>query len=217
MFDTINKRVLAIAPHADDIEIGMGGTIARLTDNGYIVKIINAIIPCEDRNGLASESAKAQRKEEAINSGKVLKAEVEILDLDPYTFIFSRDFTKKFDLLIRQFNPGHIFMTWEHDSHQDHQTLAKIIYSATRKNNSCLYMYETMIPGGISTEAFRPQLFLDISNHIEAKSKALFTYKSIFGNQPDLVNAIIGRASFRGSQIGVKYAEAFEIVKEVVY
>ena len=217
MFNTKNNRVLAIAPHADDIEIGMGGTIARLIDEGYTVKIVNAIIPCEDINGVVSESFKFQRKKESIDSGKVLKAEVENLDLDPYSFYFSRELVKKFDLLIRRFDPGHIFMTWEHDSHQDHQVMAKVIYSATRKNDKSLYMYETMLPGGISSEAFRPQLFIDISNQIELKRKALLTYKSVFESHPDLIEAIIGRALFRGSQIGVKYAEAFEIVKNIIY
>ncbi len=217
MLETKNKNVLAIAPHTDDVEIGMGGTIARLTRSGYKVVIINAIVPCEDINGISSEQTKNHRKRESEDSGNILKAETRILDLDPYNFKFNREIVKSFDQIIRDYNPGHIFMTWEHDSHQDHQALAKIIYSATRKNNSSLYMYETMIPGGISTQAFRPQLFVDISEYIQIKNQALATYKSIFGNNKNLIEAIIGRASFRGSQIGVKYAEAFEIVKEIIY
>ncbi len=216
MLDSNTKKVLAIAPHADDIEIGMGGTIARLVNNGYQVKVINCIIPCESIKGKASEEGKKIRLEESIKAAKIMNVEMEVLDLNPYTFGYTREFVKLFDKIISEFDPGHIFMTWEHDSHQDHQALAKIIYGATRKNKCSLYMYETMIPGGISSQSFQPQLFINISETIEQKRMAIDTYESVFGNNQYLVDAIISRANFRGSQIGVKYAEAFQIVKEII-
>lgn len=216
MLESKNKKVLALAPHADDIEIGMGGSIARLVQNGYEVKIINLIIPCEDVYGKSSETAKKIRLAESVRSAEIMGVEMETLDLDPYTFGYNRETTKLFDQIIRDFDPGHVFMTWEHDSHQDHQALAKIVYGATRKNRCSVYMYETMIPGGISTYAFRPQMFINISDQIEQKKQSIDAYKSVFGNN-SIAEAIIGRASFRGSQIGVKYAEAFEVVKEIIY
>lgn len=216
MLESKNKKVLALAPHADDIEIGMGGSIARLVQNGYEVKIINLIIPCEDVFGQSSETAKKIRLAESVKSAEIMGVEMETLDLDPYTFGYNRETTKLFDQIIRDFDPGHVFMTWEHDSHQDHQALARIVYGATRKNRCSVYMYETMIPGGISTYAFRPQMFINISDHIEQKKQSIDAYKSVFGNN-SIAEAIIGRASFRGSQIGVKYAEAFEVVKEIIY
>lgn len=216
MLESKNKKVLALAPHADDIEIGMGGSIARLVQNGYEVKIINLIIPCEDVFGQSSETAKKIRLAESVKSAEIMGVEMETLDLDPYTFGYNRETTKLFDQIIRDFDPGHVFMTWEHDSHQDHQALAKIVYGATRKNRCSVYMYETMIPGGISTYAFRPQMFINISDHIEQKKQSIDAYKSVFGNN-SIAEAIIGRASFRGSQIGVNYAEAFEVVKEIIY
>lgn len=203
MLESKNKKVLALAPHADDIEIGMGGSIARLVQNGYEVKIINLIIPCEDVYGQSSETAKKIRMAESVKSAEIMGVEMETLDLDPYTFGYNRETTKLFDQIIRDFDPGHVFMTWEHDSHQDHQALAKIVYGATRKNRCSVYMYETMIPGGISTYAFRPQMFINISDHIEQKKQSIDAYKSVFGNN-SIAEAIIGRASFRGSQIGVK-------------
>jgi LmbE family N-acetylglucosaminyl deacetylase len=167
--------------------------------------------------GEAKNESKKTRHREAVESSQILDVDVEILDFDPYKFNFDRDTVKLFDKIIRDFKPNHIFMTWENDSHQDHQTLAKIIYSASRKNNSSLYMYETMIPGGISSTAFQPQMFVDISEFIEIKKKSIDAYQSVFKNNSHLVDAIISRANFRGSQIGVKYAEAFQIVKEIIY
>jgi LmbE family N-acetylglucosaminyl deacetylase len=212
-----NKKVLIIAPHADDFEIGMGGTIAKLKSLENQIKLINCIIPNESVLGVSSVEAKKIRKKEAIESAKKLNCEMDILDIDPYLFKFDRETIKIFDQIIRDFKPNHIFMTWENDSHQDHQTLAKILYSASRKNNASLYMYETMIPGGISSIPFHPQLFIDISDFIEIKKDSINCYKSVFENNQNLVDSIISRAQFRGGQIGVKYAEAFQIIKEIIY
>lgn len=216
MLESRNKRILALAPHADDIEIGMGGTIARFVDLGYTVKIINLIIPCEDIYGQPSDQAKKLRLEETMRSAEILGVDMEVLDLDPYTFGYTREMTKLFDGIVREFDPGHVFMTWEHDSHQDHQALAKIVNGATRKNRCSVYMYETMIPGGISSYAFRPQMFVNISEYIDQKKQSIDAYHSIFDGN-NMADAIIGRASFRGSQIGVSYAEAFEVVKEIIF
>ena len=210
------KKILVLAPHADDAEIGMGGSIVKFIQLGYDVKIVNIIIPCEDFNGVSSILAKERRENEAKISAGILGVTMEILDIDPYDFKFNRFYTKMFDKIIYNFKPDEIFMTWEYDSHQDHQVLASIVFSATRKNNCSLYMYETMLPGGISSKSFRPQLFVDISDFIETKRSAVDAYESVFG-QNSLSKAIVDRASFRGGQIGVAYAESFEVVKQVVY
>ena len=40
-------NILALSPHADDVEIAMGGTIAKYVDEGHSVTIITAILPKE--------------------------------------------------------------------------------------------------------------------------------------------------------------------------
>ena len=51
-------KILALAPHADDVEIGMGGTLAKYVAEGHNVKIICAIVPCEDLEGNSSKKSK---------------------------------------------------------------------------------------------------------------------------------------------------------------
>ena len=85
---------------------------------------------------------------------------------------------------------------------------------ATRKY-MLVYMYETMIPGGIGTKAFNPQLLINVSDHIDRKLDSINEYKSAFGLNID--NRFSkGRCRFRGEQIGVKYAEAFEIKRNKI-
>ena len=44
-------NILALSPHADDVEIAMGGTIAKYVDEGHNVTIVTAILPKENKDG----------------------------------------------------------------------------------------------------------------------------------------------------------------------
>jgi len=212
-------NIVAISPHADDVEIAMGGTVALLTSQGHNVTIVTSILPNENINGKIDSYMNKKRKQEQLNAAKALGAKVEILGLDKNEFTFNRKFIKIFDDKIKQLKPSIIFSCWEHDTHQDHQSLAKIIFSVTRKNNISLYMYEAMLPGGINTQAFNPQLFINVTKTMNKKIKALKCYKSVFirkkNNYSNYFESIIGRARFRGGMIGQKYAESFVVVKQL--
>ena len=71
-----------------------------------------------------------------------------------------------------EYKPKAVFTQWIGDSHQDHQILTKSVISGSRDTTD-LYMYETTIPGGITEQAFRSQLFIDITDYIDIKTKAL--------------------------------------------
>lgn len=215
MKEVNNMRVLVFSPHADDAEVGMGGTINRLVREGNEVIIITAIIPCENEHGAVIKGAKEKRLKEAKNAAQILGAELIVLDIDPYDFTFNRFYCKRFDKIVREYKPDEIYMTWEHDSHQDHKTLANIMYSATRKNRCSLYMYETMLPGGITSYSFKSQLFVNISETINNKIESIKAYSSMMNIYEQWLDAIIGRAKYRGRQVGMRFAEAFEIVKEI--
>ena len=215
----IKKNILAIAPHADDVEIAMGGTIARYVDEGHNVTIVTAIIPQEDAKGKVDKFMTDNRLNEQKNAAAVLGANLDVMNLDPYEFDYSRKFIKIFDEKINFYKPDTIFSCWEHDTHQDHKNLAQILFSVTRKNNISFNMYEVMLPGGINTYAFNPQYFVNISKYIEKKTESIKCYKSVFENKKNnyskYFESIVGRAKFRGEVIGVDYAEAFVVAKKI--
>ena len=210
-------KILVLTPHADDAEIGMGGTIAKFVAEGHTVRIVCLIVPCESIEGTSSSEMKSMRRKEAIRTAEILGAELEILDLDPYKFSFNREYTKIFDPIIREYKPNKVFSCWEYDSHQDHKALANIVTVITRKNDASVYMYETMLPGGISSHSFNPQMYVDISPYSELKRQTIETYQSVFADRDADIEAMMSRARFRGQQMGVQYAEAFEVIKEIVY
>ena len=212
-------NVLVLSPHADDAELGMGGTIAKLVQQKNNVTILTAILPKENLSGKVDRYMENKRYQEQLKSSKLLGAKLQTLNINPYDFKFNREYVKIFDEKIKKIRPDIIFSCWEHDTHQDHKTLANIIFSVSRKNDISLYMYEAMLPGGINTNSFNPQLFVDISKFMKTKIKSINCYKSVFhrkkNNYSNFMESITARAKFRGEMIGVKYAECFVVVKKI--
>ena len=204
-----SKTIIAFGAHPDDLEIGMGGTIAKLSAMGYNVQPIIATLP----NFIKSDT-KEGRKSESILAAKVMGCKFPIfLDLSPEQMVFGRKLVTLIDSLITEHKPDSVFTQWYGDSHQDHQILTSSVISACRNQNN-LFMYETTIPGGITENSFRPQLFVDITETIDIKKNALECFQSQFIRCGEIwIPAVIGRCSYRGYQVDAKYAEAFEVVK----
>jgi LmbE family N-acetylglucosaminyl deacetylase len=204
-----SKTIIAFGAHPDDLEIGMGGTIAKLSAMGYSVQPVIATLP-----NFVKSDTKEGRKSESMLSAKVMGCKYPIfLDLSPEQMVFGRKLVTLIDSLITEHKPDSVFTQWHGDSHQDHQILTSSVISACRNQNN-LFMYETTIPGGITQNSFRPQLFVDITETIDIKKNALECFQSQFIRCGEIwIPAVIGRCSFRGYQVDAKYAEAFEVVK----
>ncbi len=206
---TKNRLMIAFGAHPDDIEIGMGGTVAKLTGMGYDVRLVIATLP-----NFVKTDTKEERKQESIMSAKVMGCKTpEFLDLSPEEIVFNRKFVTQISKLIQELNPDAIFTQWIGDTHQDHQSLTRAVVAAARDSND-VFMYETTIPGGISEHAFRPQLYVDVTDTLETKRNALDCFDSQkIRCGPLWIDSLVGRCSYRGYQMNAKYAEAFEVIK----
>lgn len=204
-----SENILVFGAHPDDIEIGMGGTVTKLSRLGYNVKLVIATLPNFTQN-----DKKEERRMEAVRSSKVMGCpEPDFLDLPPEQMIHSRKLIGIMDKYMLDYKPAAVFTQWIGDSHQDHQALTKSVISGSRDTTD-LYMYETTIPGGITEQAFRPQLFIDMTDYIEPKKSALDCFESQQARCGSIwIDAIIGRAAYRGYQLNCKYAEAFEVIR----
>ena len=208
-----NKKILVFSPHADDVEIAMGGTIAKLSKHNNVT-LVTCILPTEDRAGNHDQQMIDNRGIEQAKSAGILGAQLHLIDIDAYNFTYNREYVKLFDQLIVSHEPDVVFSCWEHDTHQDHQTLAKILYSALGKNNFSYYMYEsTNLGGGVGSNQFAPKVFVDISGEpLQKKIEALKQYKTYIGN---VTESIIARSKYRGGIIGVDHAESFQVIKQL--
>jgi len=206
LFKEGKLNILVFSPHPDDAEVLMGGTIARYAQKGHNVLIVVATVP----------NQKEERREESKKAAIILGAQISMLDLNPYELVFNRGLVEIFDEVIKDFPPDVIYTSWLHDSHQDHANVSEATIAAARKNNCSLYMYEQALPSGLTPYGFRAQAFVDISDTMGLKIKSVLAHKSQVQNfSEQWVQGIIARATYMGFQVNVKYAEAFEVVKEL--
>jgi len=199
-------NVIVFSPHPDDAEVHMGGTIARHTQRGHDVLIVLVTIP----------DPKEKRGEEARESATILGARLSILGLDPNELAFDRSLVQTFDDIMKSFPPDIIYTSWIHSSHQDHVAVSKTTIAAARRNTCSLYMYEQVLPSGLTPYTFRAQAFVDISDTIETKIKSVLAHDSQVQRFSERwIQGMRTRATYAGLQINVKYAESFEVVKEI--
>jgi LmbE family N-acetylglucosaminyl deacetylase len=199
-------KVIVFSPHPDDAEVLMGGTIAKYSQKRHDVLLVVVTIP----------NAKERRLKEAKRSAQILGVKLTVLDLSLDEMVFNRKLVEIFDGVVKDFQPDIIYTCWNHDSHQDHVAVSNGTIAAARGNSCSLFMYEQAIPGGITPYSFNPQIFVDISDTIDVKIKSVLAHKSQVQNfSEQWLHGIRARAIYMGFLINVKYAEAFEVVKEI--
>ncbi len=204
------KKVLVISPHTDDAELGAGGTIARLVDEGKEIQML-AFSGCED--SVPEGLPKDVLKKECRNSAEVMGIppnNVTLLDYGVRTFDVHRQ--SILDYLVKlknNFKPDLIIAPSSHDMHQDHATIYWETLRAFKKD-STIWGYEQ--PWNNLT--FTTHIFVKLNmGHLERKIRALNEYKS--QNFRSYMNEWCIRSIVyaRGAQLDVPCAEAFELVR----
>jgi len=198
-------NILAIGAHPDDIEFGCGGTLIKYTEKGHRLFLL---VMTEGGLG-APASVRAQEQLDAIAA---LGAEdVFWGGYEDTLLLTDQAMISKIETVISKVKPDFIFCNFLDDTHQDHRHLAQATISATRYIRNVLF-YE-----GPTTQNFTPHVFVDISDTLEKKIKALEAHQSQMTktNIEDLTIVELARSSanFRGIQGRVKYAEAFHSLR----
>lgn len=210
------KNILAIGAHADDIEIGCGGTVALHSinrDNVYILVMTGSYYTNYDGTILRNkeEGDKEEEQGARILGGKLLNLGFETKNVP-----FSQESIEAINKIIDTYNIDTIYTHWYHDTHQDHMRTTQSVLSAGRYVKNIL-MYEPEYPAGRSYLGFRNQYYIDISSTFETKMEALKQHKSQIEKygEEKFLNAIEARARHRGYEIGNKYAECFEVIRQL--
>ena len=200
-------RIIVFGAHPDDMEIGMGGTIAKHVEAGDDVLMVVATVP----------SQRELRIQEARAGAEVLGARLEILDIPPDDLGVNRRTIREFDRLLTSVDPHLVYTHWDQDSHQDHNAVSRAILAAGRRNRCSVLMYEQTIPGGVTPGGFKAQSFVDITDYIDRKCRSILVHRTqIDQNGGDWwLDGVRGRAMYRGYQMNARFGEAFEVVKEI--
>lgn len=210
---------LVIAPHPDDAEIGMGGTIARLLSAGWKVGILDLTsgeptpLGSIERRGAETAAANA-----ALGNPWRENLGLPNRELEP-TLAHRRALAAVF----RRVRPKLLFTPYWEDAHPDHTAATKLVEDARFWSK----LSKSDIPGtpfhpsrilyyfSVHLKIVeRPSFVLDISEQNEAKLAALRCYHSqLVENQPPglpgVIEAVADRTRFWGHFAGVRHAEPF--------
>jgi LmbE family N-acetylglucosaminyl deacetylase len=211
----MRQCVLVLGAHPDDCEIGAGGTIAAYTQRGHRVVMVTLRIPC-DCGDPCQEEEKSRRRREGERAAAILGAELHHFNLAREAIKPNARLVGAIDKLLADLQPAAVYTHWIGDSHPEHVAATRAVLAATRHNRCSVYQYEATLPGGVTPHAFHAQKFVDVSDTIEQKMDGLACHETQLETYGQgWLEAIRGRAAHRGFQMGRRYAEAFEVVKEL--
>jgi LmbE family N-acetylglucosaminyl deacetylase len=201
------KRLLILAPHTDDGELGCGGTIAKYIEAGREI-IYVGFSTCSD--SLPAHLPADTLRSECTNATKALGiSETVLFDFKVRTFYYHRqEILDAMIELAKKYKPEVVFLPAKADIHQDHQ----VIYSeGLRAFKFCTVLGYELAWNNLQ---FAPTLFEKLTPELLLKkSTALKEYHSQAHRtymQEDFIRSL---AKVRGVQANVEYAEAFEIYR----
>lgn len=207
-----NRRILVLAPHTDDGELGCGATIARAQEEGAM--IYYAAFSTADES-VPEGFPRNQLEKEVRKATRILKIKAENLLVYKYE-VRKLNYVRQeiLEELIRirsRILPDLVFMPSLRDIHQDHQVIAAEGLRAFK--TSSMLGYELIW----NNRTFDTDCFIPVEEkHVNLKITALQAYVTQEGKSyvdPDFIRSM---AKVRGTQIGVDFAEAFEVIRWII-
>lgn len=221
------KRVLIIAVHPDDETLGCGGTILKHKAKGdqvhwlIISKAHQKITSIPNIVDLQKEYIKKAARKYGFDSYTQL--DFNTTDLDQYP---RGELVSAIAKSINNIQPQYLYFNHFADVHSDHRVAFDAIYSCT-KNFRCPFiekillfevLSETEFAPAIRNNAFVPNVFNDITPYIEKKIEIMQLYATELMEEPHprAISSIKALARYRGSRIGIEFAEAFQLILEII-
>ncbi|VAW28717.1 N-acetylglucosaminyl-L-malate N-acetyl hydrolase, partial [hydrothermal vent metagenome] len=213
--------------HPDDVELSCGGTIAKYCTEGKKVGIVDFT-----QGQMGTKGSPELRLKEAANAANILGlAARENLGLQDVMFENSVENQMKVVQVIRKYKPEILLINAPEERHPDHVKASDMSKGAIFLSG--LKKIETFDNGNIQ-EAWRPQavyhyiqstmltpdFVLDVSDHLELRNKAIWSFASqlhnpdnrkgeTFISSPEFLQMLDARGKMLGHSIGVKFGEGF--------
>jgi bacillithiol biosynthesis deacetylase BshB1 len=216
---------LVIAPHPDDAELGVGGTIFVLKGQGARVGVLDLTDGEPTPHG-----SREIRRAETESATQILGLDWRgNLGLPNRSLTADLEARERLAGLLRQVRPRYLFAPYWEDAHPDHVAASELVDAA----RFWAKLTKTNMPG---TPHFperifyyftvhlrihpRPSFVVDITAHIEAKMRAIACYRSQFiegrpTTPPTIVDDLRDRARYWGWTIGTGFGEPFLSREEV--
>ena len=227
--------ILAIGAHPDDVELGCGGTLAKLISEGKKVAIVDLT-----QGELGTRGTNVTRAQEAASASEILGISArENLKMKDGFILNSEEYQIQIVKMIRKYQPEIVLANAVDDRHPDHAKAAKLVSDACFLSG--LVKIETEFDGEnqqqwrpkqvfhyIQWKHITPDFVIDISNFMEKKIEACLAYKTQFydpnSNEPmtpiatkDFLESLTYRAQDLGRLSGVEFAEGFTTEKLLAF
>lgn len=208
---TANNRVLVLAPHTDDGELGCGGTISRMVEEGrevYYAAFSTAAesVPPPFPPDVLEKEVREGTKVLGIPAANLLVYKYKVRHL-PH---MRQEILEELVQMKREIDPGTVFLPSAQDLHQDHQTVH--IEGLRAFKTVTVLGYE--LPWNNLSFDYRHFCVLT-REHVQTKIAALRCYQSQQHRPYTQEEFIWSWARTRGGQIMVEYAEAFDVLRWV--
>jgi LmbE family N-acetylglucosaminyl deacetylase len=208
MFTDI-KKVLILAPHPDDAEFGLGGTIAKLQELGKEIHVA-VFSNCEKSTPAGFEVGTIEK--EMYKSFEFLGIKKEQQHV---SYFEVREFPSKRQEILetlvalrKKIQPDVVFLPCSSDVHQDHKTI--------HEEGIRAFKYSSLLGYEMPWNNFGFTSFMYVNllpKHIEAKIGALNFYETQKHRAYSNVEFVNALAKLRGIQIQKEYAESFELIR----
>ena len=216
----MTDNVLVVASHPDDEALGCGGTIHKHSSGGDKVAVLFMTDGVSARkNAMASDAVLRQSAcKEALEILGVSESHFLNLPDNSMDRLCQLEIIQKVEAIIFDLKPVVIYTHHVGDLNVDHQLTAKSVITACRplptSSVKSIFCFEVLS----NTEwcfqnhnVFNPNHFVDVSKNFSAKLDALHRYETEMRPTPHArsFDNVKNLAGFRGSSIGVEFAEAF--------
>jgi N-acetylglucosamine malate deacetylase 1 len=225
----MTENVLVIAAHPDDEALGCGGTMARLVAEGKSVHVAFLADGITARPLPDHAAELAKRRDMALNACQIMGCYQPVFfdypdnRLDTVALL---DLVQTVESLIERFNPQTVITHHHGDLNIDHQRVHQAVMTACRPlpDASVRRIWCFEVPSStewqtpLSKHAFQPSLFVDISDTLAIKMKALQSYGGEMRPWPHsrAMGAVEHLARWRGASVGVDAAEAFMVARDLI-
>lgn len=218
------KNIIVVSAHPDDETLGAGGTILKHVNNGdkvYWLIVTNVF----ESQGFSKERVES-RHEEIKKVEKLLGITNTFFLNYPTMTLSSSSLIKmvpEISEIFTKVEPEVIYTLNRSDAHSDHRIIFDAVMACTKSFRypfiKKILMYEciseTEFAPALAEKAFLPNYFVDITDFLDSKLDIMKVFESELGEHPfprslDNIKAL---AHFRGASVGVKYAEAFQLLK----